>query len=138
MENVKPRTVGLLSCTRRKKAHMCEAGELYSESDNFRWYHDYARRNYDLYFIISARHGLVTADQILNPYDRNLADFTDEEKRAWARFIAANLRLEGVSTEDQIMLHADPLYTEYIRTILRASGYHITCYALEDRPADLS
>jgi len=130
--------VGLLSCTRRKKDYYCSAAGLYSESDNFRWYHDYAKRNYDINYIVSARHGLVALDQILKPYDRNLADFTDQEKRAWAIFIAANLRLEGVTTDDLIFIHADPLYTEYLSDILMGYGYKIKCFGLEDRPEDLS
>jgi tetratricopeptide (TPR) repeat protein len=88
--------IGLISCTKRKKDYVCTARELYSESPNFNWWLSFAEGNYAHTYVVSAKHGLMELTQILYPYDRRLDEYNEGEREAWASFIAARLRLDGV------------------------------------------
>ena len=76
-------------------------------------------------FIVSARYGLIPIDQVLSPYDCFLGDFSHHERQSWASFIAACLRHEGMILEDEIWLHTDNLYKDYLISALDFYGVTI-------------
>jgi hypothetical protein len=74
----------LISCGSRKRDHPAIAAELYTGS-LFRYSLEYARSlEPDLIFILSAKHGLVRLDQIIEPYDETLNKKSSAEITAWA------------------------------------------------------
>lgn len=104
------RRIGLLSCTKDKKSYTCTARELYSESENFRRHLAFAEEHYDHIYVISAKHGLLELTQLLAPYEFALHDYYPKELDAWAHFIAARLRREGITANDTIHIHATEKY----------------------------
>lgn len=42
-------------------------------------------------FILSARHGLIPADEILEPYNVSLPSMTAAERRVWCAYVATQL-----------------------------------------------
>jgi hypothetical protein len=74
-------------------------------------------------------------DQVLAPYDRSLTEFTDDERASWARFIVANLRLEGLSEADEVFIHADALYAESLEHALKGCVSEIHAVAFEEDPS---
>lgn len=125
-ETEKPRSIGLISCTRRKKDYACTARELYSASDKFRRALNVAEEKYDRTYVVSARHGLVDLKQLLSPYDRSLEDYNESERQAWATFVAACLRAEGINAGQDIFVHANDLYFRYLCDALRGNGLKCT------------
>lgn len=60
----------IVGCSKRKKNYSCKAKEMYSESPLFRKTITYIEKNYECgYSIISAKYGIISANQIIDPYD---------------------------------------------------------------------
>ncbi len=121
--------IGLISCTNHKKKCPCTARELYSESVSFPKHLAFAEDKYDRVYVVSSKHGLVELNQLLSPYDLSLTEYTAEERAAWAKFIAARLRLEGVTTDDTVYIHASDVYAAPLRDAL--DTYGIQCRIID-------
>ena len=114
--------IGLITCTRNKAMKACRARDLYGVSPDFSSLVEFAEQHYAKTFVVSARHGLVGLDQWLEPYDRALSEFTEEERSSWATFIVANLKAEGADSSQTVYIHADDLYRTHLENALFSSG----------------
>lgn len=74
--------VGLIACCAQKLDEPAPARELY-QSDLFRKAMTWIEKRVDEWGILSAKHGLVLPDQILEPYDLSLDELAAEERRKW-------------------------------------------------------
>jgi len=63
------RRVTLIQCTDSKRDESAPAKDLYDESRYFRKMRAWARDRRQPWFILSAKHGLVSPNQRLDPYD---------------------------------------------------------------------
>jgi len=59
----------LISCTNAKRDEPAPARDLYDESGYFRDMRAYAEARGGRWFILSAKHGFVEPDEVLEPYD---------------------------------------------------------------------
>ncbi len=80
-------TIGLVSCGKGKLVHAAPARRLYT-STLFRLASAYAEAKFDRWFILSAKHGLVHPDTVLEPYEQRL---TKAEGKGWAVKVAAQI-----------------------------------------------
>jgi DGQHR domain-containing protein len=103
-----PTTVGLVACSKAKANRAMAAAQLYT-SLLFRRATDYCRRHDDRWFILSARHGLVAPEQVLEPYDDTLAGRKPAERQAWAGRVVAELQRRGLG-HAKFFLHAGRQY----------------------------
>jgi hypothetical protein len=98
--------IGIIACSARKASTMTAARDLYRGT-----LFSYARRYLESrgceIYILSALHGLVAGDQILEPYDRKLLGRSD----AWRVWVARDL---------QTLVHRRP---EPVLCILPATYY---------------
>jgi len=85
------RVVGLVACCGPKLGKRAPAALLYT-SDLFKKSVDYllSKGIRDI-AILSAKHGLVQADQELSPYDKTLAKMNAKERAAWSRKTKAQI-----------------------------------------------
>ena len=127
------RRIVLLSCTKRKKDYACTARGLYSASEEFESWAQLAERSFNSSYVVSAKHGLVEFTQLLCPYDRKLDDYS-EKKEAWAGFIAARLRMDGATANDEITIVANDLYAACLSRALHHYGIKTRTFDLKDRP----
>jgi hypothetical protein len=86
----RPVRVALIGCGKDKLAHAAPARELYC-GRLFKLALSYALRFTDEAFILSARHGLVTLDEELAPYDLKLTQLRLKERAVWAEQTANRL-----------------------------------------------
>ena len=70
----------------------------------------------------------------MHPYERRLDEYTEGERQAWASFIAACLRSDGVSAEDRVCITANEMYARHLSGALQDHGIKTVAFALEDRP----
>lgn len=84
--------VGLVSCSKSKLDHAAPARELYSPSFVFDRSARYVEQHCDEWFVLSAKHGLVDPDAVLEPYDETLAGAPKARREAWAEEVRAALR----------------------------------------------
>lgn len=125
-EGLSGKKIALISCTRRKLKDSAEARELYSASDCFlktRNYVEHRTSGYDGYFIVSGRYGLVERNQVLDPYDCDLAEFTKEEQLSWAIDVARILKWKKADRTTEVVVHADPLYRGLLKKAIEAAGF---------------
>lgn len=64
--------IALISCTSRKMDNPCRASEMYLPSPRFKLAYDYAKKNADLVYILSAKHGLLHENETIEPYNETL------------------------------------------------------------------
>jgi hypothetical protein len=90
-------TAFLISCTQKKVDHPAEARALYASS-TFRASIEFCELHSLTYFIISAKHGLLKKDNLIEPYDLSLKNLTREKRNSWAIDILQKLNSKGITT----------------------------------------
>jgi hypothetical protein len=105
--------VGLVGCVKQKLHHPATAADLYV-SPLFRGRLRYVERTCERWFILSALHGLVRPDALLEPYDVTLNDASQAQRRAWADMVLRQLDAELEScAELTFEIHAGANYADF-------------------------
>lgn len=105
--------VVLISCVSRKLPHKAAAGELYV-SDLFKKNLAYARSlSPDSVYILSARHGLLGLEEIIEPYEQTLNTMKDKEVRAWAGRVLEQMHGK-VGAGDEVVFLTGEKYRKYL------------------------
>lgn len=102
--------IALVSCVSKKAAEPQPAEDLY-QSTWFRKAAAYAKQISDRWYILSAKHGLLSPEQVIPPYDETLNNMGAAQRRSWAN--SAAKQLQGVVQEgDQVIFLAGVKYRE--------------------------
>lgn len=109
----------LLSCVKSKQPHPCPAGEMYISA----WFikaMTYGRRlKPDRLFILSAQHGLLSPETVIEPYEKTLNSMGRTERMEWARRVLAQLRTKTDFERDRFIFLAGERYREFLVPHLR-------------------
>jgi hypothetical protein len=110
-------TVGLVGCASQKLGRPAPARELYI-SQLFKKASAYAEASCDRWYILSAKHGLVHPDTVLEPYDIRLGTNhrTSPPIHQWADMVKGQLYAELAGLENVTLI---ALAGEQYRTALR-------------------
>ncbi len=123
-----PRTeadVVLVGCVRGKLDHASPAKDLYT-SPLFRKERRYAEASGRPWFILSAEHGLVAPDDVLEPYELRLSSTPRDYRRAWGVRVREQLEVAvGPLQGKTLEVHAGAAYTNALRPQLQKVGAHI-------------
>lgn len=113
--------VGLVGCASQKLQRPAPARDLYV-SQLFRKASAYAQATCDRWYVLSAKHGLVHPDTVIEPYDMRLGTnhTTSPPIHAWAAGVRGQLDVELAGLEDATLV---VLAGEQYRTILRDSRW---------------
>lgn len=123
----------LVSCTKGKLAGPAPARDLYSKSSWFRKARAYVEKTGQPWFVLSAKHGLVHPNEVIEWYELALSkDFSTEQRQHWARRVLSQLspHLNGV---DCITFLAGQQYRQYLEKPLRDQGL-VVCAPMEHVP----
>jgi len=82
--------VAFVSCVKMKADRPMMAKDLYI-SPWFRMARAYVEKNAKKWFILSAAHGFVHPDVVIEPYDATLNGATVERRSAWAQMVSRQL-----------------------------------------------
>lgn len=116
----------LISCSKRKLDHAAPARQLYS-SPYFNFMRDYAEGRKHPWFILSAKHGLVSPETPLEPYDEYLPKKKVEERRRWGARVAEQLEKELGSLSGKVVeIHAGKAYVRAVESSLKERGVNLT------------
>jgi hypothetical protein len=111
--------IGLVACAKTKLDRPAPARELYT-SPLFKMSLAYAEQRCASVFILSAKYGLVTLDQQLEPYDDTVKRMKQRERQLWASRVLAALRpLLGVDTPVLALASGD-----YLNPLIEAHLAH--------------
>jgi hypothetical protein len=101
---------------------MCSANEMYLESQLFKKAVQYInKQNYDDWFILSAKYGLLNKDTVIEPYDITLNNMNSIQRRAWSKDVYEQLIKLNPNHLD---FYAGKKYREYLIRSLREVGIH--------------
>lgn len=113
--------IGLISCVSTKKNVPTEAGKLYI-SPLFLYTSNYAQKILDRFYILSAKYGLLTPDQIIEPYEETLNNKNLNERVIWSNNVFKQITKE-ISINDRIVFLAGEKYKEILNDLLIKHGY---------------
>jgi len=108
------RRVVLIACGNRKRGTATAAADLYVGS-LFRYSLAYARslKPNDI-FVLSARHGLLSLDRIIEPYNETLNGKSSAEITAWADKTLNQLAKLCDLEKDEMVVLAGDKYRKYL------------------------
>lgn len=110
----------LIGCVRGKLAHRAPAQRLYT-SPLFRKRQSYAARSGKPWFILSAKHGLLTPDELVEPYDMKLTDMDALGRAWWGLRVARELELKlcprHVLQDLVVEIHAAAAYLQALDSL---------------------
>lgn len=89
--------VALVSCVKTKADHRLPAKHLYI-SPWFGMARAYAEEHADQWFILSAQHGLLDPDEVIDPYEKTLTKMSSSNRVLWASKVVNGMdqiRLQG-------------------------------------------
>ena len=120
------KTVFLVSCAAEKRASALPAERLYC-SDLFQKSRAYALRNMaseDLWYILSAKYGLLNPAMVVEPYNETLNNMRKSERTRWALQVERDLRAL-LHPGDNVVFLAGQKYREFLEPALLALGCDI-------------
>lgn len=115
-----PKTIALVSCASKKHTSPMLARDLYT-STMFRKASAYAQRTAGDWYILSAKHGLLSPDQVIAPYDVTLNRMPVAERRAWANQVLRSLK-KVLRRRDSVVILAGQRYREFLVDPIRKMG----------------
>jgi hypothetical protein len=109
----------LVGCVKGKRSTPAAAVDLYT-SALFVRRRAYAQASGLPWFVLSAEHGLVRPEALLEPYDRALADQSTTYREAWGAWVAVKLEeAMGDLAGRTVEVHAGSAYVDALRGPLR-------------------
>lgn len=85
--------IGLVGCVKSKQSNPAIAADLYT-SALFRGRRRWVETTCGRWFVLSAKHGLVSPTEMLEPYDETLTTNGLAERRVWSERVLAQLHEE--------------------------------------------
>lgn len=102
----------LVACAARKRPYRTKAADLY-QSAWFRKARAWVENGGHSWMILSAHHGLVHPETLLDPYDQALTSMPAAARRVWAAGVIADL--ERLCPDvDRIIILAGRVYREHL------------------------
>lgn len=106
--------VVLIACAAKKRKMPAAAAELY-QSQLFTRSLEYARTlNPDQILILSAKHGLLAQDQIIEPYDVSLTSMNVQQRKAWTKRVMTQLKATVKVKDTEFVVLAGKHYREFL------------------------
>lgn len=116
--------VALVSCVKHKRNSEAPARDLYL-SQLFRGLRHYAEKHADAWYVLSAEHGVLRPERVVEPYERTLNTMPKWERNAWAKRVQLQL-LELLPANAEVILLAGLRYREDIEPFLRERGFPVS------------
>lgn len=108
--------IALVSCTKLKQDYSCRAQEMYLLSTLFSKAVNYIKQqNYDRWFILSAKYGLLNPNVLIEPYDLTLNNMKSEEIKKWSQKVFNQLIIYNI---DEIDFYSGDKYRKYLIPML--------------------
>jgi hypothetical protein len=109
------KTLGLVSCTKRKLDHDCKASEMYSPSDLFSKAYTYCKKQYDQVAILSAKHYFLLPEEPIEPYNLTLNDMSAEQRKVWSEKVFEQMKNKlKLANYDKVFFHAGKKYRNFL------------------------
>lgn len=112
--------IALISCTKLKQEFDCTAEEMYLPSNLFSKARQYVEDGeYDAWFILSAKYGLLSPTEIITPYDQTLNNASAKDIKEWSQNVYSKLITYNPTYID---FYAGEKYRKYLIPLLEQKG----------------
>ncbi|MBW8038879.1 MAG: hypothetical protein FVQ85_02640 [Planctomycetes bacterium] len=109
----------LISCVSQKLDRPALSKDLYT-STLFKLCYRYATSlKPDAIFVLSAKYGLVSCDQVIAPYDMTLNEMKARNVREWSERVLVELRKQTDLQKDRFIFLAGDKYRKYLLQHIR-------------------
>lgn len=122
----------LIGCVKSKRRIRCKARDMYI-STLFRARYRYAQKLGKKIYIISAKYGLLSPDDEIEPYDMTLKEMSSKQRRYWAAKVVAKLEsIEHVGRGGEIIILAGKEYREWLERFYKVKyPFHNMSFGLQ-------
>lgn len=104
----------LISCVSKKLSHRAKVKNLYV-STLFKYNLKYANTlGTDSIYVLSAKHGLLSLDQEIEPYEQTLNNMHANDVKEWANKVIRQLTAVTLLEEDEFIFLAGNKYRKYL------------------------
>ena len=108
------RRIALVACVKEKQNKSAKAKDMYV-SKAFKAWMNYAESwGANQIYILSGKYGLLELEEEIEPYDFNLNFVKSKERKLWAQGVIQKLGNKTMLNEDQFLVLANSIYTEYL------------------------
>ena len=114
--------VCLVMCSSQQSSAVASAADLYI-SRRFQIDRIYAKNNFDSWFVLSGKHGLLLPSTLVEPYDLDLKLLSAAERDEWGRGVVKALCEQLPPGDISVEVRAEVSYYEPLRTPLLAFGF---------------
>ena len=114
------RAIGLVAASKRRRGGIAPARDQFDPSPVFRRARDYCERTYAEWYILSARHYVLSPHQVIGPDDLSIHTLEADERLVWAQRVALALFARQERSAEPLRF---ALYTSqrYADLLLRAA-----------------
>lgn len=112
----------LIACVKAKLPRPAPAARLYT-SPWFKKARAYAEAHADRWYILSAKHGLITPAAVIAPYDQTLARRPVAVREAWAADVLYALKQVADPSYDRLIFLAGRAYRDPLVDWCEADGF---------------
>ena len=120
------KTLGLVSCTKRKQEYPCKASEMYQPSDLFKKAYAYCKKTYDQVAILSTKYGLLHPDDEIDPYDLTLNTMKTQKILEWSNNVFNQMQERFDLNEiETVFFHAGIKYRKHLIPKLETLGIEV-------------
>ena len=113
-------TVCLVACTSKKGDQPATAEFIY-RSPLFSAARSYAERRANQWFILSAKHGLLSPQDVIAPYNESLLSLSEEQRKAWATGVHESFSA-CVPAGGRVIFLAGSAYRSYLTPAFESEG----------------
>ena len=115
--------IGLISCVRQKQEASARAMDMYG-STLFKKSRAYVEQRCDLWFIMSAKYGLVAPDRVIERYEMTLNTMPLLKRLEWSQRVWLDLR-SHLSPGDKVTILAGERYRKHLILLLENYGCQV-------------
>jgi hypothetical protein len=114
--------IALVSWTKVKANYPCTTREMYQESSLFKKAVKYIeQQDYDDWYVLSAKYGLLKQNDAIEPYDLTLINMKVSERKKWSELVLDQIKNLKLNIK-QIDFYAGAKYREYLIPVLQQKG----------------
>lgn len=119
------KTIYLLSCCKEKLPYASPAKKLY-QSTGFKKSLRYAlSKRPDAIYILSAKHHVVSLNEVIEPYDENLSWKPESQQKSWAEICISELKSRFNLKDDKFVILCGEDYYKNLIGQNRIENYEI-------------
>lgn len=113
----------LVSCVSMKLSVAAAARDLYT-SPYFRGMRRYAEREGQRWYVLSALHGVVSPEEVIEPYNQTLNKMGMQARKDWAARVQKQL-MDLLPPRAHVAVLAGRRYSEDVVPFLEAQGFDV-------------